>query len=77
MWLFVSIDNNFWGIQILLASGHDKEYSFCFMISVIATIIFNYLFIRLWGGTGAAWAPFASEMLLDILLIWMVKKQIN
>lgn len=77
MWLFVSIDNNFWGIQILLASGHDKEYSLCFMISVIATIAFNYSFIRLWGGTGAAWAPFASEMLLDILLIWMVKKQIN
>lgn len=73
LWLFVSIDNNFWGIQILLGSGHDKEYSFCFMISVIATILFNLIFIKLWGGTGAAWAPFASELLLDILLIWQVK----
>lgn len=74
LWLFVSIDNNFWGVQILLGSGHDKEYSFCFIISVIATIIFNFLFIKLWGGTGAAWAPFVSELLLDILLIYTVKK---
>ena len=74
LWLFVAIDNNFWGIQILLGSGHDKEYSFCFMISVIATIIFNLVFIKLWGGTGAAWAPFASELLLDVLLIYKVKE---
>lgn len=73
MWLFVSIDNNFWGIQILLGSGHDKEYSTCFLISVVATILFNWFFIKLWGGTGAAWAPFASELLLDVLLIFAVK----
>jgi PST family polysaccharide transporter len=74
LWLFVSIDNNFWGVQILLGSGHDKEYSTCFMISVVATILFNFIFIKLWGGLGAAWAPFASELLLDVLLIWMVKR---
>ncbi len=74
LWLFVSIDNNFWGIQILLGSGHDKEYSTCFLISVIATIVFNFCFIKLWGGTGAAWAPFASELLLDVLLMIAVKK---
>ncbi len=74
LWLFVSIDNNFWGIQILLGSGHDKEYSTCFLISVVATILFNLIFIKIWGGTGAAWAPFASELLLDVLLIIAVKK---
>lgn len=73
-WLLLSIDNNFWGIQILLGSGHDKEYSVCFLISVVATILFNFVFIKLWGGLGAAWAPFASELLLDILLIAAVKK---
>ncbi|EEJ71591.1 flippase [Lactobacillus ultunensis] len=74
LWLFVSIDNNFWGVQILLGSGHDKQYSLCFMISVVATIIFNLIFIKIWGGSGAAWAPLASELLLDILLIRSVKK---
>lgn len=73
-WLFLSIDNNFWGIQILLGSGHDKEYSICFMVSVIITIVFNFLFIKCWGGIGAALAPFASELLLDIFLILSVKK---
>lgn len=74
LWLFVSIDNNFWGVQILLGSGHDKQYSFCFMVSVVATILFNLIFIKIWGGGGAAWAPFVSELLLDILLIRAVKK---
>ena len=58
----------------MLGSGHDKEYSLCFMISVVATVLFNLIFIKLWGGTGAAWAPFASELLLDILLILAVKR---
>lgn len=73
-WVLVSIDNNFWGIQILLGSGHDKEYSFCFQISVIITILLNLLFIYLWGGLGASLAPLVSEIVLDILLIKTVNR---
>lgn len=73
-WVLFSIDNNFWGIQILLGSGHDKQYSFCFQISVIVTIILNLVFIYLWGGLGASLAPLVSEIILDILLIRTVNK---
>lgn len=73
LWILVSIDNNFWGIQILLGSGHDKEYSFCFQISVVTTVAFSYLFTYLCGGLGAGIAPLVSELILDIMLIRKVK----
>lgn len=78
-WLIVSIDNNFWGVQNLLGSGHDKEYGEAFQIGVVATIVLNLLFIWLWGGMGAAIAPLVSELVLNILLRWktsaIVKKE--
>lgn len=78
-WLIISIDNNFWGVQNLLGSGHDKEYGEAFQIGVVATIVLNLLFIWLWGGMGAAVAPLVSELVLNILLRWktsvIVKKE--
>lgn len=67
-WLLVAIDNNFWGIQLLLGSGHDKEYGSAFNTSVIITIIMNFLLIYLFSGFGAAIAPLVSEIVLHILL---------
>lgn len=72
-WLIISIDNNFWGVQNLLGSGHDKEYGEAFQIGVFATILINLLFIWLWGGTGAAFAPLVSELILNVLLRWKTK----
>lgn len=69
VWMVVAINNNFLGIQSLLSSGHDKEYSICFQISVIFTIVLNFVFIRLFSGTGAAFAPLASELILMICLL--------
>ncbi|MBR2038751.1 MAG: flippase [Lachnospiraceae bacterium] len=73
MWMLVSINNNFWGIQILLGSGHDKEYSKCFQIGVVCTIVFNFVLIYFGKGMGAAWAPLLSECILGITL----KREIN
>ncbi len=75
LWLIISINNNFLGIQILLASGQDKQYSKCFQLGVIATIFFNFCFIYFWGGTGAAWAPAISEAVLGITLSYEVRKR--
>ena len=69
-WLIISIDNNFWGVQNLLGSGHDREYGEAFQIGVAATIALNFFCIWLWGGMGAAIAPLVSELFLNILLRW-------
>lgn len=68
IWNIVAIDNNFFGIQILLGSGHDKEYSRCFFVSVIATIVSNFVLIYFFGGNGACLAPLLAEIILGILL---------
>ncbi|WP_026660941.1 flippase [Butyrivibrio sp. AC2005] len=68
MWVIAGINNNFLGIQLLLGGGFDAEYSYCFQISVVLTVIFNYVLIKLYGIIGAAIAPLISECILTILL---------
>lgn len=68
IWMLLSINNNFLGIQILLGSGHDREYSTIFQISVIVTIVVNALLISKFEGNGASMAPAVSELFLMILL---------
>ena len=74
LWTVLSIANNFMGIQTLLSSNHDKEYSICFQTSVVFTIIINLLFVYFWGGDGAAIAPVLSEMVLSVTLIYQIHK---
>lgn len=73
-WLVVAINNNFLGIQTLLGSGYDKEYSSCFQIGVICTILLNLILIYFFKGDGASIAPFLSESILGILLYIKIKK---
>lgn len=73
-WLVTAINNNFWGIQTLLGSGHDKEYSRCFQIGVVCTIVLNLILIYFFKGNGACIAPFLSEVILGILLYIEIKK---
>lgn len=74
IWIIVAINNNFLGIQLLLGSGYDKEYSKCFQVSVLSTILFNFILIYFVGGDGAAIAPLISELTLFILLIVNIRK---
>lgn len=73
-WLVAAINNNFWGIQTLLGSGHDKEYSRCFQIAVMCTIVLNLILIYFFKGDGACIAPFLSESILGILLYIEINK---
>lgn len=68
-WMIVSIVNNFLGIQTLLAGGHDGEYSRCFNISVVITVIFNIVLIYFFKGDGACLAPLLSEVSLCLMLV--------
>ena len=74
MWMLVAIYNNFTGIQTLLASGHDREYSGCFQVGVVITIALNFILVYFFKGNGACMAPLLSELALGIMLNWKVKK---
>lgn len=73
-WMTVAINNNFMGIQILLGSGHDAEYSKCFQLGVACTVLFNLVLIWLFGGSGAAVAPLLSELVLGVCLWRYVRR---
>lgn len=74
VWVILSINNNFLGIQILLTSGHDKEYGLCFQLGVIATIASNFILIYFFKGDGASVAPAISEFILGIILTIQIGK---
>lgn len=73
-WLVVAINNNFMGIQVLLAGGFDKQYSKCFQIGILCTVVFNFVLIYLFSGNGACCAPALSEIVLGVLLYIENKK---
>ena len=74
LWVVIAIGNNFLGIQLLLGSGHDKEYNKCFQIGVASTIALNLLLIYMFKGDGASIAPMISESILMVLLIIQIRK---
>lgn len=73
-WFVLSVINNFLGIQILVASGHQKEYSNAFLVSAICSVILYVVLGKLWGLFGIAFSTCIAELLLTILLIFNVKK---
>lgn len=77
IWVLFGIINNFLGIQILVASGHQKEYSIAFTISV--TMMFGLMIVlgKLLGAYGIAYASMISEMILSLILAVFVKSIIK
>ena len=74
MWNLLGIINNFLGIQILVASGHKKEYSNSFVLSIIMMIILMFVFGYYWKSFGVSVALVCSEFLLTFILIYHVSR---
>ncbi len=77
IWATISILNNFLGIQVLVASGYQKEYSQAFRIGVIATLCFNFIFGYYIGVNGIALAALLSELVLTIGITINIRKIIK
>lgn len=74
LWMMLSIFNNLLGIQVLVASGHTKEYSISFRIGVMAIIIFNIILGKSGGMFGIAIAAMLAECTLTIAIIFQIGK---
>ena len=74
IWFVLSVINNFLGIQILVASGHQKEYSNAFLVSAICSIFLYVVLGKMMGLNGIAFSTCIAEFLLTILLFFNVKK---
>ena len=74
IWVLFGIVNNFLGIQTLVASGHQKEYSNAFTISVAFMIILMLILGKYLGAYGIAYSSMISEMFLSLLLLFNIQK---
>lgn len=69
----LAIINNFIGIQTLVASGKQKNYSKAFAIGCIAIVASNVLLGKLYGIYGVSIAAPIGEFVLTISLIFQLK----
>lgn len=74
IWVLFGIINNFLGIQTLVASGHQKEYSTAFTISVMLMLGLMFVLGKMFGAYGIAYASMISEMTLSAILFFFIRK---
>ena len=74
IWLFLSITNNFLGIQTLVARGYQKQYSRCFLISIVFLVALNLAFGYLFGAMGVAIATMIGELILTVGCLTVIVK---
>lgn len=73
-WLLFSILNNFLGVQTLIARGYQKQYSRCFLISIVVLIVLCLALGYFIGAMGVAVATLIGELVLTVgCLIVIVK----
>ena len=66
--------NNFLGVQILVASGNQKRYSFSLIIGGISIILSNIILGHLYGIYGIAFAAVVGETILSSSLYYNIRK---
>lgn len=66
--------NNLIGVQILIGTGHDKQYLHSVLVGAISNFLINCAFIPLWGCIGASAASVIAEVLVLVAAIYHVRK---
>lgn len=66
--------SNLMGIQILLGMGYDKLFLYSVLIGTFSNLILNFLFIPIWGATGAAMSSVIAEFAIVFVQIFIIKR---
>ena len=65
------------GVQYLLPTHHQREFTFSVTVGAIVNIILNIPMIKVWGLYGAMWATVISEIAVMIYQLWAVRKLLS
>ena len=76
MILLMGIENVI-GTQYMLPTKRQKEYTISVVIGVIINLILNFILINLWQSIGAAIATIFSQLAVDSVQIFFVRKDIK
>lgn len=74
LWVLLGILNNFLGVQTLVASGYQKQYSICFTANMIILVSLTVILGRKYTIWGISYAAMFAEFLLFLLLLYEVVK---
>lgn len=69
--------SNIVGTQYLLPTKRQKEFTISVFIGVVVNFILNYIMISLWQSIGACIATVISQLVVDIIQLYYVRKEIN
>ncbi|QJD97552.1 flippase [Mucilaginibacter robiniae] len=64
----------FWGLQILIPAGRDKEMVYSVVGGMIVAISLNFLLVPKFRDVGASIANVVTELVVTLLYIYFVKK---
>lgn len=73
IWSMLGVLNNFLGIQMLVGSGHQKEYSKAFVIGFISNILLCIGLVPWLDSLGAALATMLGELTLTLMLVVQIR----
>jgi len=76
MLILMGIENVI-GTQYLLPTKRQKEYTISVICGVVANLILNFILINLWSSIGASIATVVSQLVVDGIQIYFVRKDIN
>lgn len=74
--LFIGMSNVI-GVQYLLPTKQQKEYTFSVVFGAIVNFVFNYIFIRKIGAIGAAIGTVIAEFIVATTQIFFVRKELE
>ena len=76
MLILMGIENVI-GTQYLLPTKRQKEYTISVAVGVVVNLILNFIFINLWQSIGAAISTILSQIVVDGIQIYYVRKDIK
>ena len=76
MILLMGIENVI-GTQYMLPTQRQKEYTISVVVGVVVNIILNLILINLWQSVGASIATILSQLIVDGVQIYFVRKDIK
>lgn len=74
--LIIGLSNVF-GLQYLVPSKHDIQFTIALCIGAISNLILNVIFIPLWWSLGAAIGTIIAELIVTSVMAIMVRKEVN
>lgn len=74
IWALLSICNNLLGVQILVTSGHQKEYWQAFSVGIFSMILLNLILGISYGILGVSIGTALAEFILTLMIIGKIIK---